>query len=139
MSKRPRLPKKRQPAARTGQIETGSKKVRGRAQRSTDLIAAMYEIAQKAEPITGRGVGYKLFTQGLIPSMGRADMQRVYRLLKEAREEGIIPWHWIVDETRTVERVSTWSDPQAYARAVARSYRRDFWDQQPFRVEVWSE
>ena len=27
-------------------------------------------------------------------------MQRVYRLLKEAREQGIIPWDWIVDETR---------------------------------------
>ena len=60
---------------------------------------------QECEPITGRGVGYKLFTAGLIPSMGRNDMQRVYRLLKEAREEGIIPWDWIVDETRELERV----------------------------------
>ena len=82
------------------------------ADRSTDLIAAMYEIAQKAEPITGRGVGYKLFTQGLIASMARNEMQKVYRLLKEAREEGVIPWDWIVDETRTMERVSTWADPQ---------------------------
>jgi hypothetical protein len=121
---------------------TGSKivrKGRGRAQRSTDLIAAMYEIAQAAEPITGRGVGYKLFTKGLIPSMATGEMAKVYRLLKQAREEGTIPWHWIVDETRTMERVSTWSDPQAYARAVARSYRLDFWNQQPHRVEVWSE
>ena len=40
-------------------------------------------------------------------------MQRVYRLLKEAREQGIIPWEWIVDETRALERVSTWDDPDA--------------------------
>ena len=65
---------------------TGSKKVRGRAQRSTDLIEAMYEIAEASQPITGRGVGYKLFTEGKIPSMSRPNMQRVYRLLKEARE-----------------------------------------------------
>jgi hypothetical protein len=26
-----------------------------------------------------------------------------------------------------------------YARCVARLYRRDFWDQQPHRVQVWSE
>ena len=51
----------------------------------------------------------------------------------------MIPWEWIVDETRSLERTSTWSNPAAYARAVARSYRRDFWDQQPVRVEVWSE
>ena len=66
-------------------------------------------------------------------------MQRVYRLLKEAREQGIIPWEWIVDETRAIERVSTWADPAEYARCVAQSYRRDFWDQQPHRVQVWSE
>ena len=59
---------------------------------------------EAAHPITGRGVGYKLFTTGLIPSMSTADMQRVYRLLKEARERGIIPWGWIVDESRALER-----------------------------------
>ena len=109
------------------------------ARRSLDLIEAMYAAAEAAQPITGRGVGYKLFTAGLIPSMARSEMQRVYRLLKEAREHGIIPWEWIVDETRSIERTSTWADPAAYARCVARSYRRDFWNQQPHRVQVWSE
>ena len=118
---------------------TGSKKGRGRAKKSIDLIKAMYTFAKKAQPITGRGVGYKLFTAGLTPSMARNEMQKVYRLLKEAREEGIIPWEWIVDETRSLERTSTWDDPEQYARCVARSYRRDFWNQQPHRVEVWSE
>src|SRR5262249_4575527 len=33
----------------------------------------------------------------------------------------------------------TWADPAEYAECVARSYRRDFWDQQPVRCEVWSE
>ena len=118
---------------------TGSKKGRGMAQRSLDLLEAMYTVTEAAQPITGRGIGYKLFASGLIPSMERAEMQRVYRLLKEAREQGHIPWAWIVDETRELERVSTWANPAAYARAVARSYRRDFWDQQPVRVMVVSE
>jgi hypothetical protein len=119
--------------------QTGMKKGRGRAQRSIDMISAMYEIAEVSQPITGRGVGYKLFSLNLIPSMGRNDMQVVYRLLKEAREEGTIPWGWIVDETRTLEKVSTWSNPAAFVRTVSRAYRRDFWKQQPERVEVWSE
>ena len=109
------------------------------ARRSLDLIAAMRVIAKAAQPITGRGVGYKLFTQGLMSSMARSEMQRVYRLLLTAREQGDIPWSWIVDETRELERVSTWENPDQYARAVARSYRRDFWNQQPHRVQVWSE
>ena len=118
----------------TEYFETGSKKGRGMAQRSLDLIEAMHAIAEAAQPITGRGVGYKLFTRKLIASMARTEMQRVYRLLKEARERGIIPWDWIVDETRAIERVSTWDDPDEYARCVAHSYRRDFWNQQPHRV-----
>jgi hypothetical protein len=68
------------------------KKGRGRSQQSLDIIKAMFEIAEIAQPITGRGVGYKLFSLNIIPSMSKNDMQRVYRLLKEAREEGIIPW-----------------------------------------------
>jgi hypothetical protein len=50
------------------------------------------------------GIGYKLFTAGLISSMAMNEMQRVYRLLKGAPEEGKIPWHWIVNETRLRRR-----------------------------------
>ena len=119
---------------------TGSKKgQRGMAQTSIDLIETMRDIAEALQPLTGRGVGYKLFTRELIPSMARGEMAKVYRLLLIARERGTIPWEWIVDETRELERVATWANPERYARAVARSYRRDFWDQQPCRVQVWSE
>jgi hypothetical protein len=120
-------------------FDTCSKKGRGMAQRSLDLIEAMYTVTEAAQPITGRGVGYKQFTIGLLSSMARPEMQRVHHLLKEACEQGYIPWGWIVDETRELERVSTWADRAAYARTVARSYRRDFWNQQPVRVIVVSE
>ena len=75
----------------TEQFGTSTEKPRGRAKKSLDLIDAMWTIAIAAQPITGRGIGYKLFTAGLIPSMARSEMKRVYRLLKEAREEGTIP------------------------------------------------
>ena len=125
----------------TEHFETRSKKGRGKARASLDLIGAMRAAAQAAEPITGRGIGYKLFTLGLIPSMATsARWRKVYRLLKQAREQGVIPWDWIVDETRTG---GAGLDMERSCRrtrcAVAYSYRRDFWDQQPLRVEVWSE
>jgi hypothetical protein len=121
------------------QIETSLKKGRGMGRASLDLIDAMYEAAEAAQPITGRGIGYKLFTAGIIPSMERQHMMRVYRLLKEARERDLIPWEWIVDETRALERCASWDNPAQYVEAVSRSYRRDYWNQQPRRVEVWSE
>ena len=51
----------------------GPQRGRGMARRSLDLIEAMYAAAEAAQPITGRGVGYKLFTAGLIPSMARSE------------------------------------------------------------------
>jgi hypothetical protein len=96
-------------------------------------------VAEKAQPITGRGIGYKLFVLGLIPDMSRQSMRKVYRLLKEAREEGTIPWDWIVDETRSLERIASWDSPEDYADDMTRGYRRDFWNRQPERVLVCSE
>ena len=122
------------------QFETGFKKRgRGMAQESLDLIAAMYAAAEAAQPITGRGVGYKLFAATLISSMEESEMQRVYRLLRVARERGDIPWEWIVDETRELEICSSWADPAAFVRTVSRAYRRDFWQHQPQRVLIVSE
>jgi hypothetical protein len=66
-------------------------------------------------------------------------MATVYRLLVIAREEGMIPWEWIVDPTRTIQRPPSWADPDDFVRTVSQSYRRDFWLHQPIRIEVWSE
>jgi hypothetical protein len=122
-------------------VRTSPKKGRGRgmAQASLDLMEAMRVEAEKAQPITVRGIGYKLFARGLIPSMSRADMAKVYRLGKEARERGIIPWEWIVDETRSLEKTATWANIDSYAGTMMRAYRRDNWNQQPVRCEIWSE
>ena len=86
---------------------TGTKKGRGMAERSLDLIRVMRDIIEPLQPITGRGVGYQLFVRKLTESMARGEMAKVYRLLLIARERGIIPWEWIVDETRELERVAT--------------------------------
>jgi hypothetical protein len=120
-------------------LKQSSKKVRGMARRSLELIEAMHAAAEAAHPITGRGVGYKLFAVGLIDSMDQSEMQRVYRLLKEARERDMIPWRWIVDQTRELERRPSWKDPAAFVRTVSRAYRRDYWNHQPVRVVVGSE
>jgi hypothetical protein len=89
-------------------------------QIALNLIEAMYVATEAAQPITGRGVAYKLFVTDLIASMARSEMARVYRLLREARERGIIPWDWIVGETRELERCAVWDDPEQYARTAAR-------------------
>jgi hypothetical protein len=71
--------------------------------------------------------------------MKKTETNRVSRLLTLARENDEIPWPWIVDETRSAERCSAWSEPAHFAQSVVTSYRRDYWSQQPVTVEVWSE
>ena len=119
------------------QIEPRSKKVRGRNKSTIKLVEAMKKIAEETRPITGRGIGYKLFAAGLIPSMAEKEMSKVYRDLVNAREDGIIPWDWIVDETRGPEAVQTWESSAEMARDFF--FRRDLWQTQPKRVEVWCE
>jgi hypothetical protein len=124
---------------RPKKVKRPSRRGRGMARGSLDLIDKMTRIAADIQPVTGRGIGYKLFVAGLIASMGNKDMKRVYRLLKEARERGWLPWEWIVDEGRGEERIATWDDPTDFSDSMADSYRRDFWNYQPNRVVVASE
>lgn len=112
---------------------------RGRAKATLDLIATCSEIIEQVQPITVRGVCYRLFVAGLIDSMATKNTQRISRLLVEAREGGLIPWEWIVDDSRHTEREPHWLDLKQYASVIQRSYRRDFWQYQSCRVVVISE
>ncbi len=112
---------------------------RGKSQKSLDLIDAAAAILEEIQPCSVRAVCYKLFTQGVIPSISKVDTNRVGTQLVWAREQGIIPWEWIVDETREAETVPSWDSPDEILELASRSYRRDSWSLQPSRVEVWSE
>jgi hypothetical protein len=112
---------------------------RGKAAKSLQLIEACRDILREIQPASVRAVCYQLFVRGLLPDMSKASTARVSTQLTWARENRLISWSWIVDETRETERVSSWADPEAFIRGVKFSYRRDFWVQQPYCVEVWSE
>jgi hypothetical protein len=112
---------------------------RGKASRTLRIIAAARDILGQIQPATVRAVCYRLFVAGLILNMRKAATNSVSRLLKIAREEGDIPWKWIVDESREAEVVARWTSPDAIIRSAVRQYRRDYWQDQDRRVEVWSE
>jgi hypothetical protein len=82
---------------------------RGMAQKSPDLIEHSRRILAAIHPTSSRGVAYQLFIRGLIENMGNPCVGKVAHLLVLAREKGIVPWEWIVDNTRQEEGVSTWN------------------------------
>jgi hypothetical protein len=71
--------------------------------------------------------------------MEKASTSRVSKQLTWAREHCLIPWEWVVDETREAERVAAWRDPEAFVEDVQGAYRRDRWTNQPRSIEIWSE
>jgi hypothetical protein len=100
---------------------------------------AVSTILAEIQPASVRAVCYQLFNRGLIDSMEKRSTNRISGLLTRAREDGVVPWEWIVQEGRSVERVSTWDDPAEFARTVMGAYRRDKWTAQPRRLMVVSE
>lgn len=118
---------------------TALRRGRGKAKASLAIIDAAHTILAEIQPATVRAVCYRLFALGLIPNMGKGSTQKVSRLLVNAREQGVIKWAWIVDETREAERIASWDNPENIIRAAVAQYRKDYWADQPQRVEVWSE
>lgn len=112
---------------------------RGKGKKTQELLGAAEEILEEIQPAHVRAVCYRLFVAGLIPNMSKAATSAVSRHLRIAREEGGIPWEWIVDDSRKPERISTWRDPDHIISAATNTYRRNNWQDQPRRVEIWSE
>lgn len=113
--------------------------MRGKSKSSIELIEASHKILEEIQPASVRAICYRLFTLGKIPDMSKGSTGKVSKQLVYARENGLIPWEWIVDETREAESVKTWTDTSEIIRTAVNGYRRDYWQEQPYRVEVWSE
>jgi hypothetical protein len=123
-------------------VNEPSKRTRGQRGRSTatlELIATCSKIIEQVQPITVRGVCYRLFVAGLIDSMAAKNTQKISRLLVQAREQGVIPWESIVDESRSMEGDGRFADLEQYGRVIENAYRRDFWAHQDCRLVVISE
>lgn len=112
---------------------------RGKAQKTIALIEAMHRILAEIQPATVRAVCYRLFIEKLIPSMDKTHTNAVSKQCVWAREQGLIPWEWVVDETREAERINAWENPEEIIKAAVRGYRKNYWTEQPEWLEVWSE
>lgn len=120
-------------------LSQNNRRGRGKSSASMALIESAKSILEEIKPATVRAVCYRLFVAGLIPSMEVKHTKRVSQQLVWARENDVINWRWIVDETREAERPGTWDEPDELIQGAMRCYRRDNWQNQPRRVEVWSE
>jgi hypothetical protein len=102
------------------------------------LLEASKTILGAESPMTVRQLFYRLVSAEVIANC-RGDYQKVSRVMTRARNLDLISWDAIVDRSRPVYQACTWLNLAERFEHVARTYRRDAWQDQPVYVEVWSE
>lgn len=105
-------------------------------ERARELWEATYSPAHITPTV--RQLFYALAVEEFVPK-SEAGYDRVQRTLARARERGDYPWEGIHDGLRQVAAPSTWEDLADFCDTVRGAYRRDKWQSQPRRVEVWIE
>jgi hypothetical protein len=128
------------PIAQTGGI--GVSGVRGLGTKTIEIRKKIKEILERIHPASVRAVCYKLFTRQLIANMSKGCTNSVGKHLVTLRENGGtdgVPWAWVVDETREIERVACWQNLLDNYNSNSQAYSRDHWQDQPERVIICSE
>jgi hypothetical protein len=100
---------------------------------------AICEILERDNPMTVRGLFYRLVAQALIAKTENEYKTTVVRLIKELRLNGAVPFEWIADSTRWMRKPTTFSDLNVALHYAALTYRRSVWNEQDVYVEVWTE
>jgi hypothetical protein len=103
-----------------------------------DRHEALVAITRRVQPATVRAVFYQASVHGIV-GKDEAGYRRVQRDLVTLRQEGRIPFGWIVDGTRWMRKPRTF-DSLAHALAdTAQFYRRSLWQRADTYLEVWIE
>ena len=130
--------------------------MRGRSQKTLELILFARSLLTKLHPMTLRQLHYAIFSAAMIAyDNTQADYKRLSRATTHARRlhracelrgfpfpsmpKDTIPHDWIIDELREAERVNLWDNVASYMDSVKACYRRDNWQDQPNYCELWSE
>ena len=108
----------------------------GLRSKNLPLACVASQIAYDEQPITLRGLMYRIVSAGWLPSTDRQHYTRVGRVMTTLRETGVIPFRWIVDNVRSTEKPSSWSGLTDFAETIKCAYRKDFWSRLPEYVHV---
>jgi hypothetical protein len=109
-----------------------------RHRKTAALIEAAAEILRDHHPQTVRQCYYRLVSRQVIENT-HARYKSVSKALVAARREGLIPWEHIEDRLRRPRARPMWSGLPDFAQTAAAAYRRNVWESQRRRVEMWLE
>ncbi|MGW0841435.1 hypothetical protein ACWD26_14930 [Streptomyces sp. NPDC002787] len=114
------------------------KRVRSTNTQLSALDDAIVQVCQENQPITLRGVYYRVMSAGAVEKT-EAAYNKVGRQLKKLREDGRVPYRWIADGTRWLVEPQSYRDAEAALEATAEAYRKMLWLDQPVAVMIFTE
>jgi hypothetical protein len=114
------------------------KRVRSTKVQLAALDDAIYAAAAEENPVTLRGVYYRVVSAGAVEKT-EAAYDKVGRRLLALRRSGRVPYDWITDGTRWVIRPKTYSDLDQMLDDAQASYRRGLWHDQNIAVHIFTE
>jgi hypothetical protein len=96
------------------------------------------EYREQGFTLTLRQLFYQYVSRDLIRNL-QSEYKRLGSILNDARLAGLVDWSAMEDRTRNVDRPSLWDSPAEILEAVGEQYKRNPWDDQTVRPEVWIE
>ncbi len=106
---------------------------------SSVIQTAILHIFGEMQPrLTVRQIYYALTVRAVIPKTENGYRKACYQL-KKMRENEIIPYGWIADNTRYHLKPETDRSLDAALDRWQASYRRDLWANQNVHLEIWVE
>lgn len=95
-------------------------------------------VTSKHQTMTVRQVFYALTVRHVVPKTD-SGYQRVGGQVLAMRRAGLLDWGKIADATRWQRKPTSWDDAADYAESFWRGYRRNLWQRQGVRIEIWLE
>lgn len=103
-----------------------------------ELDDAIVEAVEADHPVTLRGVYYRVVSAGAVEKTENG-YRAVGRRLLALRRAGVVPYGYITDGTRYVLHRPSWRDTEEALDALASSYRKMLWLNQPVNVQLFTE
>jgi len=103
-----------------------------------NIIETVNGFISSANPSSLRFIFYRLVSLGLLENK-KAHYVKIKNIILTARIRGDVEDDAIVDNKRTTHRPASWAGLDDYMESVRQWYRRNFWIDQPKRVEILVE
>ena len=88
--------------------------------------------------LTLRQLYYRFVATAAIENSEKS-YKRIGSIINDGRLAGLLSWEAIEDRGRQLHAPASWGGPDEILYSAARSYARDRWEGQEYRVEVWVE